>query len=93
MSQEIWNTHTQELQELSCQAQVATDMIQEIYYIDRQQCCRYGRVTRIILGNFPVFPFYHASAVNLTLLHSERPKLHAILVFLSAVGLNLLAGV
>ena len=27
---------------------------------------------------------------DLTLLHSERPKLHTILVFLSAVGLNCL---
>ena len=26
--------------------------------------------------------------LSLTLLHSEKPKLHAILVFLSAIGLN-----
>ena len=26
--------------------------------------------------------------INLTLLHSERPKLYTILAFLSAVGLN-----
>ena len=28
-----------------------------------------------------------SSVLSLTLVHSERPKLHAILVFLSAIGL------
>ena len=30
----------------------------------------------------------HEPAVVLTLLHSERPKLYTVLVFLSAIGLN-----
>ena len=30
----------------------------------------------------------HFKSFTLTLLHSERPKLYAILVFLSAIGLN-----
>ena len=29
------------------------------------------------------------SQISLTLLHSERPKLHTILAFLSAIGVNL----
>ena len=32
---------------------------------------------------------FEKSQKSLTLLHSERPKLHAILAFLSAIGLRL----
>ena len=30
----------------------------------------------------------HRTEIQLTLLHSERPKLHRVLAFLSAIGLN-----
>ena len=46
--------------------------------------------TQTILGrgNVPDIVLYLGTVGSLTLLHSERPKLHRVLAVLSAVGLN-----
>ena len=53
---------------------------------------KYFAVCKEIFALFMDYPFMKDFALcidyTLTLLHSERPKLYAILVFLSAVGLR-----
>ena len=59
---------------------------------DREMLCDIsgisGRLCFIPDFEFSVCLIHFDFSLSLTLLHSERPKLYAILAFLSAIGLN-----
>ena len=75
---------------------VATDIF-EICFLHKSICCITHKNFVIFQKNIVLFhqkprsySFMEDFFYNLTLLHSERQKLHTILAFLSAIGLTIL---
>ena len=60
----------------------------KVYYLDTGKVISTSHIL-LVAGEEIKTTFLFLNAItDLTLLHSERPKLYAILVFLSAAGLN-----
>ena len=71
------------------ESQFLCDAISSVHKVERKKNSNFG-IHKLYLNVFFFFFFFVLNLrSSLTLLHSERPKLYAILAFLSAIGLSL----